>query len=177
MAEDSFEKFLQDQKNKLKESGNIHERKDAWIEQINVLYRKVSELLSPYTRSGVITTKRETISIYEELLGRYDVPSLIIDFGPSRVHLNPIGTYLIGSPGRVDMVGLRSSVRIVLTPKDAVEPIIRITTGASAHERVKSPAIKIQDFVWKISTNPPRIKYSEITESTLKKALVEATNG
>lgn len=177
MAEDSFEKFLSEQKKKLQESGNIHARKDAWIEQIDVLYRKVVDLLSPHIRSGAITTSRETISIYEELLGRYDVPSLVIDFGPSRVHLNPIGTYLIGSPGRVDMVGLRSSVRIVLTPKEAVEPIIRITRGESEHFKPKSTEIKIKDFVWKISTNPPRIKYSEITESTLQRALIEATNG
>lgn len=177
MSEDSFEKFLDDQKKKLRESGNIHERKEAWIDQINLLYRTIVELLSPYIRSGAITTNRESISIYEDLLGNYNVPSLVIDFGPSRVHLNPIGTYLIGSPGRVDMVGLRSSVRIVLTKKDAFEPVIRITTNASVNSKPGSPEIGIKDFVWKISTNPPRIKYSEITESTLKKALMDATNG
>lgn len=175
--DEKFQKFLRDQKNKADEIGNLSDRKSAWLKQIDKLYEQVLLLLSPHVRSGGIKHELLLLSIHEELLGMYEVPGLVLNLGASKVKFKPIGTYLLGSPGRVDMVGLRSSVRIVLTRPNALQPVIQIRMMSDRHEGDLDKKIDIADCVWKISTNPPRIKYSDITRESLEKAIMEAANG
>lgn len=176
-TEDRFQHFLRNQSSKSKDVGNLSDRKDAWLKQVDCLYQRVLGLLAPHLSSGGITSEFVAISVSEELLGSYEMQSLVLNLGASKILFRPIGTYLIGSPGRVDMNGLRSSVRFVLTPPDAVAPVFTITTSAFPKREKPSPTLEIHDFVWKISSNPPRIKYTEITRDSLEKAIIEAAGG
>lgn len=175
--DDKFDNFLRDQKAKADKIGNISDTKIAWLKQIDNLYEQVLKLLSTHVKSGKIRHELISISIYEELLGTYEVPSLVLNLGASKVQFKPIGTYLLGSPGRVDMVGLRASVRIVLTTPDAREPTIRIRMMSDRQPDDLGEKLDIADYVWKISTNPPRIKYSAITRESLENAIIETVNG
>jgi hypothetical protein len=176
-TEDSFQQFLRSQKTKAEKLGNLSDRKDAWLKQIDKLYEQVLGLLSEHIKSGNIKQQLHALPLYEELLGTYEVPSLVLELGTSKVQFKPIGTYLLGSPGRVDMVGLRSSVRIVLTTRDALEPVLRVRMMSDSPPEGLSPKADIADYVWKFSTNPPRIKYCAITRESLEKAIIEAVNG
>ena len=176
-TEDAFQKFLRNQNTKAEQLGNLSDTKAAWLRQVDNLYEQVLRLLSPHVRSGDIKQETQPYSVYEELLGTYEVPSLILNLGTSKVQFKPIGTYLLGTPGRVDMVGLRSSIRMVLTTRDASEPVLRFSTISGPQPEKLTPKINIADYVWKISTNPPRIKYSDITLASLEKAIIEVVNG
>lgn len=176
-TEDRFHQFLRQQNSKSKDVGNLSDRKDAWLKQVDYLYSRVSELLSPHFRSREITSEFVPFSVFEELLGSYEVRSLVLNLGASKIQFKPIGTYLIGSPGRVDMVGLRSSVRLVLTPPGAVAPVFKVSTSPVPKRNEPSPVVEIKKFEWKISSNPPRITYTEITKESLEKAIIEAAGG
>ena len=172
-TEDRFHQFLRQQNSKSKDVGNLSDRKDAWLKQVDCLYDRVSELLAPHFTSQEITSEFVPFSVFEELLGSYEVRSLVLNIGASKIQFKPIGTYLIGSPGRVDMVGLRSSVRFVLTLPGVVAPVLKILTSPEE----PSPVVEIKEFEWKISSNPPRITYTEITKDSLEKAIIEAAGG
>jgi len=176
MSSNEFDNFIKHQATKTI-SHNIFERKEGWLNQIDNLYARVLEILDPYIKSGNITTFTKKISIHEELLGSYEVDSLCIDIGSTDLQFRPIGTYLFGSPGRIDLTGKRDSIRFVLAQPNDVRATIRIISGEEAERTTTKPPLHISTFVWKISTTPPNIKYVEITDEALTKAIMQATNG
>ena len=85
-----------------------------WLEKIDGLYAMADQLLAPYFADGKMERSTSMAEVREELLGSYMAPTFAIDLGASSVRFMPIGTILLGAPGRVDLVGMRGSVRFVL---------------------------------------------------------------
>ncbi len=93
--------------------------------------------------------------------------------------MKPIGTLLIGTRGRVDVIGPSGQTRFLLVNKDASRPNIRITgvvRGQQIVPRPEEPQMPVT-WTWKIATSPPRIEYIELTQESLFRALMEVSNG
>lgn len=178
----NFDEFLSRQSKKAKSFGNVDERKIAWIAKIDDLYRDITKILKAYIDRNQFSISREPMVLHEELLGSYEVHALKLNFGYSNAAFRPKGTYLIGTPGRVDLTGGRGIVRFILVPANVTKPTIAIRESSAERAqawrtRDTEDQIDLRTYVWKISSNPPRIKYNEINEDTLTEAIVAVTNG
>jgi len=173
-----FESFLAAQNSGSGKHGNLSERKAIWLARIDDLYSQVQVLLEPYLTSGAMASSMSEVTITEELLGTYLAPSLTIDLGRSSVRFVPVGTILFGAPGRVDLVGLRGQVRFVLAHPTLDRPMLVDSLATEARPVVSGDGSqRLKEFDWKISTQPPSIRYTPLSVSTLQSAIMEAASG
>ena len=93
------------------------ERRREWIAAVKRLYQKVTgELLAESITQGLVTASRVEKEITEENLGTYRVPELVLDINKETVRFSPKGRNIIGSKGRVDLVGDLDTMTLVLEP-------------------------------------------------------------
>ncbi len=173
-----FDQFLAAQKADKIKHGNLSDRKAQWLEKIDALYALVDQLLAPYFANGSMERATSMTDVREELLGAYKAPTLTIDMGGSSIRFVPIGTILLGAPGRVDLVGMRGGVRFVLVLPEIDRPMftgMSLSDGEPASK--KQGALDLSPYQWKISTHPPGIRYSPIDTGSLQSAIMEAANG
>ena len=147
---------------------------------MNDLYLEMEEYLKKYIEAGEIQVTRKNIQISEEYLGSYQVPKLSFQIGNDRVVAKPIGHRVIAADGRVDLIGARGTLRLVLLEKE--RPAIR--TKIVIRERVVeesskslNPASEINEIGWYIATLPPRITRTEFSADAFRDALVELSDG
>jgi len=159
MSNRKFEQFLETQQRLLPMDAS--ERRTWWLERLEEFYALIESFLTDYIHSQKISITRMKLQINEELTGPYDATALTVHVGANEVNLRPIGTYLIGARGRVDLVGPVGKVHFVLVEKDAKSP----TDGTSL------------SWEWKISTRPPKIKYFDVNREIFLDALMEVVNG
>jgi hypothetical protein len=153
---------------------DLETEKNLWLEKLDALYDLVERSLAPYLKPGSIRLNFRTIDLYEDQLGNYQVPSLDISVGRAIVKLNPIGTFLIGVRGRVDMNGPRGTARFVIAPSGSPTP----TFPTAVPFLNRSPDAGLSEaWVWKISTPPPRITYIDLTEESFREALMGVVDG
>ncbi|QWT20237.1 hypothetical protein KPL74_21150 [Bacillus sp. NP157] len=181
MHNEKFEAFLDRQRERRTAYGNIDVRRKAWLARVEDLYATVETSLDEYVERGKFRIQRGSINAYEDPLGNYKAPTLRLDFGHSDAEFIPVGTYLFGVLGRVDLVGGRDTLPFVLVAPDATKPMLAAARGA-LRERDATAAYaadlrKVQSFVWKVSPNPPNIHYRELTETSLTDAIIAVAHG
>jgi len=159
MPNRKFEEFLEAQHRPLPMDTN--ERRTWWLDRLDEFYARIDSFLKDYTHSQRISISRMKLQINEELTGPYDATALIVHVGSNEINLRPIGTFLIGARGRVDLIGPMGKVHFVLVEQDAQSP----TDGSSP------------SWEWKISTRPPKIKYFDVNREVFLDALMEVVNG
>lgn len=179
MSRKSFEEFINAQPEEAAADAlNVAKELDEWLNALDKLYADVRGYLSPFEEQGKVAIEEEKVELHEEATGPYRAPKLSIRMGAHAVALLPIGTFLIGAKGRVDMKGPRGTVRFVLVPKGSSAP--RITVSI---RRADDPATTPQqpppvlEWDWKIATSPPNVRYQEINEDSFLDALLEIVNG
>lgn len=178
---DKFDQFVKKQVQSLEASGgklSIEKEKAMWLEKLDQLYSLVRESLSKYIHEGSIELELSDIDLTEELLGTYRVQEARITVGQQVVKLTPVGTFLIGARGRVDMTGPRGSARFTIVPPGARAPKIRVTIVTPGETPSPSePIDPPETWIWKIATPPPRITYIDLTHETFREALMGVVNG
>ena len=81
---------------------------------ISELYNKIDmEWLGEYVKSGQVKTGECTCSITEESLGTYQAQSKWIEIAGQRISIQPVGTILIGTDARLDIV-YRGKERMII---------------------------------------------------------------
>jgi hypothetical protein len=175
-----FDAFVKRQQQSAASTGAdwSRELKD-WLRYLSELYGRIEGLLQDYIKSGAIAVSYREIPMNEENIGSYTARQMILKIGPQEITLKPIGTLLIGTLGRVDVVGSSGRTRFLLVNKDASRPNIRITAGVRGQQiapRPEEPPRPIT-WTWKIATSPPGIEYIELTQESLFRALMEVANG
>ena len=75
------------------------------------------EFLALYIDAGSVKIDCKPLSINEEFSGPYDELSMLVYIGKSVVEFRSICTMLIGSKGRVDVVGPSGTARLSLVKK------------------------------------------------------------
>uniref|UniRef100_Q07QK4 Uncharacterized protein n=1 Tax=Rhodopseudomonas palustris (strain BisA53) TaxID=316055 RepID=Q07QK4_RHOP5 len=137
-----------------------------WLDRLAALFSQIDEFLKEYVTIGSIKTERGEIKIAEEFSGPYIAPKMTIRIGLEEIKLVPIGTMLIGSKGRVDIVGRAGSSRLVLVNK----------RGSRPSPAPKKPADEPVEWVWKIASRPPVMTLVDFNKETFFQILLEVSN-
>jgi hypothetical protein len=137
----------------------------------------VERYLNKYLSSGDIVLRYENLELSEEKFGTYDAQSLVLKIGPHEVLLKPIGAIVIGARGRVDLIGPKGSVKIVLVPKEVSKIEVRITPlPKDGHIPAKVQPQPETEWRWKIATSPPGVTFVELNQESLMDAIMEVAN-
>ena len=184
MPTKTFDEFVkrrlnEAQKFKSSETLDWHKTREEWIQSLNHLYSKMEKYLKKYTEADQIQVSREKIQISEEYLGNYEAEKLAIQIGNDKVVAKPIGRMMIGAAGRVDLIGARGMLRIVLLDKGEPATRTRIEIGRKAEEKTgwhPIQSIKISERGWYIATLPPRITATALSADAFHDALMELSD-
>lgn len=111
--------FLRQQKETEKgKEINLEKVKAQWLSTLTDLLGKIKEWVSEAEREGLIQVVDQPKDLSEELLGSYRAPSLALRTDRSTVKIEPVGRYIIGAQGRVDMRSARGSYMLIhLSPE------------------------------------------------------------
>lgn len=174
---DKFDQFVKKQVEASREI-DLAQEKEIWLKKLDQLYGLVEESLAAYTKNGSISVRYTDMPLTEELLGTYVVKAADIAIGGQRVKLKPVGTFLIGARGRVDMTGPRGVTRFTIVPPDATAPRVRVTVQMPGQTTPSNePVAAPETWVWKIATPPPQVTYIDLTLETFRDALIGVVNG
>lgn len=169
---DRFKQFVQDQK-KQADADEValtpEQDKQRWLDHLQKLSVMVQEWLAEYELDGNIEVQTEDIYLSEEQVGSYKAPLVKIRVGSKLIKLRPIGTFLIGAYGRVDMEGPRGVCRLILVPADASEPKIVFNAPLPPGHPVK--------LAWKIATPPPTTKYIDLEKESFLDEMMRVVQG
>ena len=172
MKHTQFDEFIEQEVQEKSKPIDWETKKVEYLGHIKTLFGDVREWLKEYTQNNKITIEDAIIRIDEEIIGVYEVPKLKITIGSKIAELIPIGTNLIGTKGRVDLVGDRRKSKFILADRSAKG----FTTQSSGNNKPKKPTSNI-NWVWKITSNPPQIVYTELNKDSFLKCLMEVLNG
>ncbi len=178
----TFDEFVSRQLEADSETASIDwgkERED-WLLHLRRLYKMVESFLSKYVSAGQIRLEYRPINLNEERIGSYSAEQMILRIGRQEVDLVPIGTLLIGSKGRVDVIGPAGKAQLLLVDRTAPGPksLIKVTIGVGGKLPVppSKPTSDIE-WEWRIVTRPPERRFIEITQESLFQLIMEVANG
>ena len=149
------------------------QRKAEWLGSLEQLYGAVEGWLAPFGASGV-TCERVPVQLDEEQLGQYQAQALRIAVVDEVAWLQPVGALIIAARGRVDLRGRWADQRLVLVPETSAKPTIRVSRGGGAPAQGQPTAEPV--YTWRLATEPPDVRYLELTEETFLDALLRAVN-
>jgi hypothetical protein len=90
-------------------------RRDEWLEELEQLFEQIGAWVQPAADAKHAEWKaRPPVVLKEDFIGQYAAPSFELDVGRRRLVFRPVGTLLVGSRGRVDVVGGTRSAMLLL---------------------------------------------------------------
>ncbi|MCR5893351.1 MULTISPECIES: hypothetical protein [Burkholderia] len=178
---DSFDSFIREQASSAnKEEGklDLEREKQTWLLKLDTLFDLVRRSLDAYLKDGTISFVPTEYNLHEELLGSYVAKGADLIVGRHLVKLKPVGTFLLGARGRVDMIGPRGIAKLVIVPPDSTQVKVTVTIVEPGQPRPESkPGVPPEQWVWKIATPPPRIIYTTLNEDSFRSALMGVMGG
>jgi hypothetical protein len=155
--------------------------KNDWLQHLNELFTRVTGFLHEYVTAGQVAIDYGQIELNEDNIGPYAAPTMIVKIGRKTITLEPVGTLLIGSKGRVDVVGPLGRVQLLLLDSevrslsDLIHVSVSIEGGPPSPPGSKRRAeIK---WVWRIVTRPPTTAILEVNRDNFLSLLTELANG
>lgn len=170
-----FEEFLkkENEQNRLNNKFNPQERIDKFKTLVDGFYSMVKdEWLKPYIESGAITISSSIIPIHEERLGIYNIGTLTICIGNKRVDLRPIGTIMIGTDARIDMIYRAREIMIVRVGENINNFGISVTINGEPVNKKEDPGKP----VWKCVNKRARTSYVTLNAETFQGLLMAITD-
>jgi len=152
-------------------------RRDEWMRKLDDLYSQVDAWLKPYVDSGKVETSRVARGIDEEPVAAYEVDALRIAIGAREAWLKPVGTFIIGARGRVDLEGRHGVARLVLVPPAVTRPKRLVLEDDFTGGSVESTAGPMADDVWKWATQAPDVRYTALDEDSFFDELTQVLDG
>lgn len=178
MAADDFDEFVKRRKAQAEKSSPIdwEKRRQEWLDDIQALYGKIQEYLRDYIVDGRIETSYEPVIVNEERLGIYNTRKLVLKIGEDVIEFVPIGAVIFGAWGRVDIIGPRGNVRLVLVDREANNAQFKVTI-LNQNQPVKANVPPSRErWAWKIAGSPPGLTLTDLTSETLRDAILEVAN-
>ena len=143
-----FEDFLREKKKDVENRDALiqttKERIEKWKSEINNLYKIIKEWLNPF--SETINTQTVDFIITEEMTGSYGVDALILKIGKEEIILEPRGTYMLGSSGRIDIRGKNNTYILALTELDDKKKIDEKWIIVDKIDRMKRKKLSKETF-------------------------------
>ncbi len=149
--------------------------KADWLNRLMELERHITKWLEPYNKN--IRWETEMVQLTEEMIGSYQAPMLVITIGNNVVRLEPVGRFIFGAAGRVDIKGSKGVARLLVVPKDSAGPRVRVEVIAPGQTPTPVERPSVSEWVWKLASPPPVIKYVDLTEESFQDALMGVVNG
>lgn len=115
-----LEEILKQKQEQLKASEFEHVAvRQEWISNCEKLMSRITEWLEPFKDKNWLEIQAENIPIREDLLGDYEARSLRLVFLDSQIlTFKPVGRFIIGAQGRVDVVSGSTSLAMLLHKGD-----------------------------------------------------------
>ena len=144
--------------------------KEQWLYQLDNLYARVGGFLKPYIDAGQISMSESDLDLNEEHIGLYPVKQKKIVIGTKSIPLEPLGTIVAGSRGRVDVVGplTRAQLSLLDSASDSMLIPSTNTRTGSAIKRLTEGR-----WNWKILTRD----VLDLNRENFLKVLLEVANG
>lgn len=181
MSKATFEQFLNDnvsKKQEEEEQFNPEKEKHEWLNFIKIFYDQVNEWLKPFVEDGRMQTNFVQNNLTEEYIGTYSVDNMEVMFAGQKLTFAPIGTLLIGTKGRIDLIGPKGSVQFILVDQDSTELKVKVTMRSASTPAPKEEPSKKIEWTWKIiERTSSRIKYIDFSEDNFFDALMGLVNG
>lgn len=185
MSKIDFENMLNKHNEKPQQDEiNREKEKEEWLTFIRQFYDSVEIWLKPYLEREQLSYKYEKITLTEEEIGSYEVNVMKINFADQQIKLEPTGTMLIGTKGRIDMEGVRGKVVFMLADKSSQGMGIKITTTTFVegkplkNKMPEKTQERESDWIWKIVLKERRkIAFDDFNEENFFSALMEVANG
>jgi hypothetical protein len=184
MGSKSFDEFVRREQEAVKVSRekpvDWQAEKNTWLHHLELLYAEVIGYLKPYESSGV-TVNLRPIELSEDYIGRYSADAMDITIGGKTITLEPVGTLIVGSKGRVEVVGPLARAQLFLldsrlkSMSELIHVSVSVNSGPPSSSR-HEPASDIR-WVWRIVTRPPRREILELNKDSFLNILVEISNG
>jgi hypothetical protein len=153
------------------------QQREEWLKQLERLYSKIESFLAKYTSAGQIRYEYRSIHLNEEYIGSYSARQMKLRIGRKEVDLMPIGTLIVGSKGRVDVIGPASIAQLLLVDSRAssTKSMVRVTVSVAGKPRAVSHPAPPKDiqWEWRIVTRPPERKFIEITQEAFFDLIME----
>ncbi|MDR1963694.1 MAG: hypothetical protein LBQ50_07940 [Planctomycetaceae bacterium] len=173
MSKTAFKDFINTGLKKKKKSA---QRKEKYLAKVDELYKQIRSYLNEF--SDTVQLFEDTIKVNEEYIGEYDAPTLKIDIFGKQASLNPVGTYILGALGRVDLESDFETRRIILVDRDTKRlQILSAKSKKRTENATKKPVKHKRHYVWKLVTEPPDVYYIELDEENFLDALLEVLGG
>ena len=93
-----------------------NQRRDRYIAAVDDLYRQIEAMFSQALKKKKVSLQRHPKQLSETYIGTYSIDDLILLIGDEQVRLSPQGRNVAGAAGRVDVLGERSEVILLLQP-------------------------------------------------------------
>jgi len=179
MGKKEFEEFLADKKMPTKAFWGA--LKKEWLKYLTDLYTIFEETLKPY--KGKVEINYDEVELIEEEIGKYKAPRMNIKIGDQKLVLQPIGTLLIATKGRVDILGGKGgTVKMVLVDSrkkslmDHINVSVNFGGKPQQKEQVVDKDYKIK-WEWKFVSTPMPGKYFTVTPDTIYQVITTLSNG
>ncbi|MBQ9525560.1 MAG: hypothetical protein IJR69_10660 [Bacteroidaceae bacterium] len=117
---------------------------------------------------GLMTIEREQISISEDSLGIYNTEKCRLIMGAEKIEFIPIGTVLLGTDGRIDMVYKRNEVMFV----HVGEKVKRASDLMAVLKKI-IPSKDLGQKVWKYTPKVTRAHYMTANSQTVKSLIMD----
>ena len=181
MTNNAFDEFVKrqvDRADNTSAAGDVDWDKtlENWLDELRTLFAKMEEYLRKYIESGEIRIQRDKIALSENALGTYETARLTFYIGNEKIIARPMGTLLIGARGRVDLVGAKGTLRLVLLDKGGPTLRTRIDIGGRTEEESVVSLLtagNVKERGWYIATPPPKVMTTPLNEDSFRDALME----
>ena len=92
------------------------ERRDKYLTAVEDLYDEIERMLAEPIGQKSVTLQRRPKQLTENYIGTYTVDDLILVIGNEQVRFSPRGRNIAGAAGRVDVLGERGEVALIIQP-------------------------------------------------------------
>ena len=107
--------FLKKQKQSEAVAGvDWDERRDKYLADVKNLYDQIEKMLVEPIGQKSVTLQRRPKQLTENYIGTYTIEDLILVIGNEQVRFSPRGRNIVGAAGRVDVVGERGEVALIV---------------------------------------------------------------
>jgi len=175
-----LEEFLSEDEQSKGYSFDWDKEKRIWLAAVDNLFKDVVSWLEPLTTNPNFKMTWESVVLHEENLGDYETKRMILELKGQKATLEPLGTMIIGSRGRIDLKGANGTVKFTLVDKRLTKPKVTVNiyteteyTKLQEKAQGKTPEPKESaEYDWKIMTPPPNVQYLPLNAETFSDALL-----